>query len=376
MRIALISNEPPPYRIPVFKLIAQEPGVELLLIFCCRREPNRLWDLPTMEFAHTFLKERIFTRNGRYIHNNPDVINVLRRHAPEVVVTDGFNPTHLYAFAYAALTRCAHVAMTDGTDASERHLSFMHRSIRRIVYSRTQAYVAASDGGYRLFNQYGIAGSDAFKSCLCVDNGIFRAPAIDAALTEKRFDFIFSGRLEEVKNPLFAIDVAVAASKMLGRKLSIVFAGSGSMDTALKAHAAACAQWVDASFHGFAAQVQLPLLYQSARIFLFPTRWDPWGVVANEACAAGLPVIVSPHAGVAGELVRDHQNGFVCTLDVDVWAGKAAALLNDPALYRRFANASSDMVNDYTYRSATDGLVNACRHALRAPLNAVHAAGK
>ena len=58
-------------------------------------------------------------------------------------------------------------------------------------------------------------------------------------------------------------------------------------------------------FHGFAAQRELPDLYRSAKVFLFPTLADVWGVVANEACAAGLPVIVSPHAGVAGELVRD-----------------------------------------------------------------------
>jgi glycosyltransferase involved in cell wall biosynthesis len=376
MRIALVSNEPPPYRIPVFRLAAQAPGVDLLVIFCCRREPNRLWDLPPLEFPHTFLKERIVARNGRYIHHNPDVISVLRRYAPDMVVTDGFNPTHLYAFAYAALKRCAHVAMTDGTDASEKSLGIVHRTIRRIVYSRSHAYVAASDGGYRLFSQYGIAAGDMFKSCLCADNGAFDAAAFNTLPADKRFDFIFSGRLEEVKNPLFAIDVAVAASKMLGRRLSILFAGSGSMDNALKTHAAAKVQWIDATFHGFAAQTQLPSLYRSARIFLFPTVWDPWGVVANEACAAGLPVIVSPHAGVAGELVRDQQNGFVCTLDVDAWSGKAAALLSDPALYRRFSEASSNMVRAYTYRGAADGLIAACRHAQSAPHATMQTTGK
>lgn len=376
MRIALVSNEPPPYRIPVFKLAAQEPGVEFRVIFCCRREPNRLWDLPSLEFPHAFLNERIVTRNGRYIHNNPDVVSVLRRYAPDMVVTDGFNPTHLYAFAYAALARCAHVAMTDGTDASEKSLGIVHRAVRRIVYSRSQAYVAASEGGLRLFGQYGIAASDMFKSCLCADNSAFDANMSDAPPGEKRYDFIFSGRLEEVKNPLFAIDVAVSASKKLGRKLGILFAGAGSMDNALRAHAAANAQWIDAGFHGFAAQTQLPSLYRSARIFLFPTLWDPWGVVANEACAAGLPVIVSPNAGVAGELVRDQQNGFVCDLDVDAWAAKAVALLSNPVTYRRFSEASSSVVRAYTYRDAVDGLIAACRHAQGAPRAVMQTTGK
>lgn len=376
MRIALISNEPPPYRIPVFKLIAQELGVELLVIFCCRREPNRLWDLPPFEFPHTFLKEKIVTRHGRYIHNNPDVISVLRRYSPDVVVTDGFNPTHLYAFAYAAMMRRAHVAMTDGTDQSEKSLSIIHRTVRRIVYARSHAYVAASEGGYRLFRQYGVDADDVFKSCLCIDNSKFSYSATNATFEDKRFDFMFSGRLEDVKNPLFAIDVAVEASKLLRRRVSILFAGSGSMDNVVKAYAAARTQWIDASFHGFAAQSELPFLYQLARIFLFPTLWDPWGVVANEACAASLPVIVSPNAGVAGELVRDRQNGFVCSLDADVWAANATALLSDPKLYRRFADASGEAVLDYTYRSAADGLINACRHAARTPLSVMRMAGE
>ena len=37
---------------------------------------------------------------------------------------------------------------------------------------------------------------------------------------------------------------------------------------------------------GFARQEDLPRWYGASRVFLFPTQWDPWGVVANEACAA------------------------------------------------------------------------------------------
>src|SRR5947209_7444478 len=94
---------------------------------------------------------------------------------------------------------------------------------------------------------------------------------------------------------------------------------------------------VDTHFHGFAKQNELPALYRSARLFLFPTHADVWGVVANEACAAGLPVIVSPHAGVAGELVLDGENGFVCALDVKLWTERAASLLTNQETWTRFS---------------------------------------
>ena len=76
-RLALVVNEPPPYRITVFNRLAALPGIDLRVIFCCRREPNRQWNLPRMEFDHVFLRERIRTVHGRYIHNNPDVLLAL-----------------------------------------------------------------------------------------------------------------------------------------------------------------------------------------------------------------------------------------------------------------------------------------------------------
>jgi glycosyltransferase involved in cell wall biosynthesis len=363
VRIAFVANEPPPYRIPVFRIAAQEPGVAFSVFFCCRREPNRMWDLPPLDFPHAFLRERIITVRGRYIHNNPDVLPALRGYAPDVVVTDGYNPTHLYAFAYARFTGRAHVVMTDGTDASEKDLGPVHAAVRRIVYRRSRAFVAASDGGRRLFQRYGVRAGDCFTSCLCADNAAFAAFRAAGEPADERFDLVFSGRLEPVKNPGFAIDVALATARLLGRPLSLLFVGAGSLEDALRERAASCGDQVRIVFHGFAAQAQLPRLYRSGRVFLFPTSWDPWGVVANEACAAGLPVLVSPHAGVAGELVRDGRNGFVRCLDVETWARHAAALLADAEMYRSFSAASASIVDSYTYANAAAGLLAACRHA-------------
>src|SRR4051812_17807489 len=112
-KIVFITNDPAPYRVPIFNRMAQTPGISFHVIFCCNREPNRLWTLPPIRFAHTYLRRQFFTIRGRYIHNNPDVIGALKKLAPDVIVTDGFNPTHLYAFGYAAVKQIAHVAMTD-----------------------------------------------------------------------------------------------------------------------------------------------------------------------------------------------------------------------------------------------------------------------
>lgn len=360
MMIVLVTNGPVPYRIPALNRLAALPGIELHVIFCCRREPNRHWDLPPIEFACTYLRERIIRIGDRYIHNNPDVLPALRRLAPDVVITSGFNPTHLYAFAYAWLHQVPHIVMTDGTYDSERTLSLLHRMVRRLVFARSAAFVWASLGGQKLFASYGIAAARCFRACLCVENTRF---AERPGASEPPFDFIFCGRIEPVKNPGFAFDVALATAARLRRKVRILYVGDGSEQARIEERAARHGDAVEASFHGFASQQDLPPLYRSARIFLFPTSWDPWGVVANEACAAGLPVLVSPHAGAANELVVDGENGFVCDLDVQAWAARAELLLSQPGTYAAFSERSLSLVRGFTFDTASDGIMAACRHA-------------
>ncbi|HJV86991.1 MAG TPA: glycosyltransferase family 4 protein [Noviherbaspirillum sp.] len=362
-RLAILTNEPPPYRIPVFNRVARMPGFTVQVIFCAKREPNRQWDLPPCEFDHVFLRDRIKTVNGRYIHNNPDVIPALQRFAPDLLVLDGLNPTHLYAFFYAWLKGIPRIPLTDGTYLSEQNLSRVHKLVRKIVYSHSAAYLSASLGGRTLYESYGVPADHCFRSHLCTDNDAFMKTAEP---TEKKFDLIFCGRMVPEKGPLFALHVARETARRLGRKVNMLVVGSGSEEDRLKTAAAQQTDLVGCHFHGFALQRELPALYKSARIFLFPTHADVWGVVANEACAAGLPVIVTPHAGVAGELVLDGENGFVCELDADMWAERAARLLAQEELREKFSRRSLDLVREYSFDNAAAGLIDACRFALAA----------
>jgi glycosyltransferase involved in cell wall biosynthesis len=361
-KIAFVTNEPAPYRIPIFNKIAETPGFSLHVIFCCKREPNRQWSLPPFKFEHTFLRERINTVKGRYIHNNPDVIPALKRLAPDVVITDGFNPTHLYAFAYALVKGLPHVTMTDGTLESEKTLSTVHRLVRRFVYARSRAFVWASLGGKKLYESYGVLEGRCFRSCLCVENSVYFQEQLQEK-EQKQFDFIFCGRIESVKNPVFALDVALEVANRLKRKVKILFVGAGSLEEEVKKTASMYPDLLEATFNGFATQNELPALYRSARLFIFPTLWDPWGVVANEACAAGLPILVSPHAGVAGELVLNGENGFICDFDISLWADRAMLLLTQPDIYRKFSDRSRSLVSKYTFDDASSGIVTACRFA-------------
>ncbi len=360
IRVAVVTNIPAPYRVPVFNLLAAEAGIDLHVLYAARREPDRAWDLPEILHRHTFLRERFFTGKRTFIHNNPDVFGALRGLSPHVVVTTGFSPTYLYAFAYAQLFGRRHVAMTDGTLASEGNFSVAHRLLRQVVLSRSGAFVVASHGGRALLGEYGVPNEKIHFSPLCANTSVSwdgvrpRSPGLD---------LLFSGRLVDVKNPLFALQVAHGVAKRIGRRVSLGILGSGPLASELQARAAEMTDQVELRYAGHVAQADVPAWFAGARVFLFPTSWDPWGVVANEACLAGVPVIVSPHAGAAGELVCDGINGYVRPLELSQWIDTAAQLLADPALHSRLASQARVRVQPYTFENAAKGIADASRMA-------------
>jgi glycosyltransferase involved in cell wall biosynthesis len=80
--------------------------------------------------------------------------------------------------------------------------------------------------------------------------------------------------------------------------------------------------------------------YAAADVFVLPSVEDGYGLVTNEAMSAGLPVIVSDHAGSA-EVVREGENGFVVPArDLDVLTDRLNTLLRDTNLRRRMGAAA------------------------------------
>ena len=190
-RVVIVTNIPAPYRMDIYNHLAKHFGYDYFhVIFCAQKEANRDWVIEHSGFTHTFLKTNYMTWKGRYIHYNPDALSVLKQLKPDVIITTGFNPTHLLAFAYAVLTGKMHIPMTDGTVDSELKLSGLHRLVRRVVYRFSKRFIGASLGALRLYQSYGINTDRFYQSHLCANNTAFTA----LNTTNKSYDLLFSGR--------------------------------------------------------------------------------------------------------------------------------------------------------------------------------------
>jgi alpha-maltose-1-phosphate synthase len=89
----------------------------------------------------------------------------------------------------------------------------------------------------------------------------------------------------------------------------------------------------------FVPQGRLPDVYRQASVFVLPSIQDGFGMVAYEAAACGLPVIVSENVGAE---IRDGEDGFVVPIrDPDAIADRLVRLRDEDARRRMGASARS-----------------------------------
>jgi len=74
--------------------------------------------------------------------------------------------------------------------------------------------------------------------------------------------------------------------------------------------------------------------YQAADVFVFPGHSEGFGLVAVEAAACGLPVLMT-RIGVAERLIEDGVNGFLVDRDPTQIAARLSELVADPDRRRR-----------------------------------------
>jgi glycosyltransferase involved in cell wall biosynthesis len=98
---------------------------------------------------------------------------------------------------------------------------------------------------------------------------------------------LFVSAIEERKNPLAAADAAEAVG------MPLVAAGP-EKDAALAAELRR--RGVDV--RGYVSKEELVRLYQGAACFVFPTRYEGFGLDVLEAMACGTPVVATPDAAV------------------------------------------------------------------------------
>jgi glycosyltransferase involved in cell wall biosynthesis len=127
----------------------------------------------------------------------------------------------------------------------------------------------------------------------------------------------------------------------------LVIAGMGEYLDVLKGQTAALGVSDSVRFVGFIANEDRDRLYHVADLAIFPSLYEPFGIVALEALANACPLVVSDAGGLA-EVVQNGVTGLVVAADnPGALADAVIASLDRPDMARSRSAAALREIRDY-----------------------------
>lgn len=164
---------------------------------------------------------------------------------------------------------------------------------------------------------------------------------------------LFLGRLTVQKNPEQFLHIAKRVHT-LRSDIQFVMAGDGPAFAHLIDRACAMGLEECMVFTGKITTEEVQCLFFKASCFVMPSFSEPFGLVALEAIAHGVPVILSKQSG-ASEVIR---HGFIVDFwDADKMADCILTILRDESLARQLCFEAPQALRNLTWKTQTGQIV-------------------
>jgi len=362
-RLAIFTSHPIQYQAPLFRALAASGRVEPTVYFGSRHGVDVAmdsgfgaafrWDVPLLDgYEHVFLPNAA---------TKPDVSRfggVRLSNAADVLASGNHDALLVLGWQTRAHVQMLRAGWKVGVPLIVRGESTLQRSpsggarglarralwlparrrLYRAAFERVDAFLVIGSRNRDYYRAFGVPDEKFFWAPYGVDNDWFSLSEPARSMARERVRrqlgvgdlsvvFASSAKLIGRKRPFDLVD-AVAQLRRRGVDARAVFIGDGEERAAIVAHAGRAGVAEFTSITGFVNQAELPAWYAAADTLVLPSdSRETWGLVVNEAMAAGLPVVVSDAAGCSVDLVREGQNGFTYPCgDVPALAERLAAI--------------------------------------------------
>jgi glycosyltransferase involved in cell wall biosynthesis len=388
LRVLTISSHPIQYGAPLFRLMAKHPKLDFQVAFCSLRgaesgyDPefgaNVQWDVPLLDgYKWTHIPNRGNGSEGFFAWRNTGLWKFIRQGNFDAIISHVGYVRATFWIAYFA-ARSVGIPFIFGTDASSiepRDESKLKLAAKKViwpaVFSLAGQVLTASSAGRDMMISLGFPADRVSMTLDTVDNDwwLAQANAADRDETRRSLKFephekiiLFCAKLQPWKRPMDLLQ-AFAAAAIPDAKL--VFAGDGAQRAELEKEAATLNISDKVRFLGFVNQSHLPALYKSADLMVIPSRYEPFGLVVNEAMLCSCPVVASDRVGAVRDLITHRETGYVYRCgDSGALAALLQTALADPAQLQSIRERAMQRIAAWTPNASADALVEAVERAL------------
>jgi glycosyltransferase involved in cell wall biosynthesis len=384
-RLLLICSHPIQYASPVFRDMAKDPRLDILVAYCSLQGAERgvdpgfgvevTWDVPLFE-GYRWVQVPNRSPLGRIERFfgliNPGLWATVRKgNFDAVVAYTGYAYFSFWiALAAAKLRGVPVLVSTDATSILPRDGKRWKIPVKKFllpkIFGLADTVLTGSTAGSEYVHGLGIPEEKISLTPFAADNEWWRARVaeVDRAAVRRGWQVpeeapvaLFCAKLQSWKRPHDALE-AFAKAAVPGSYL--VFAGDGPLRTALEAESRALGVAERVRFLGFVNQSGLPPVYRGADIFVLPSEYDPCPVVVCEAMLCECPVALSDQIRGRFDLVRHGQTGYIFPCgDIEALTKILGGALSDRARLREMGLAAAKRMETWSHRENIAALIEA-----------------
>lgn len=173
----------------------------------------------------------------------------------------------------------------------------------------------------------------------------------------------FVGRVTYQKGPAYFVQSAHRALQ-LQPNLRFQVIGTGDLLPSMRQLAWELGIVDQFTFHGFQNAQTVETLLAQSDVFVMPSVSEPFGIVALEAMAQQIPIIISKQSGVAECLMHALKVDF---WDTELMADRIVSLIRRPRLRRELQRHGSREVERFNWENSARRCIDVYRKTKRRP---------
>jgi len=376
-KVLIVTNVPQDYRIAMFNalnLLLQKENIQFKVAFGAagyKRRKSKL-DFNKMKFDYTILESTKFTFGSteNTMFTYPGLLKLHKEYRPDMTFVIGYSPATIKLWFYSFFMNINYFIWSGSVNFKGRKDSTLRKILRKILVKRAKGFIAYGTKAKEYLVYLGAPENKIHIAINTVDTHFFNEIAkkrLNRKVNTQK-QLLYLGYLTPGKK-IDDLIKTINELKNLRNDFVLRIIGDGPAIENLKSLTSELHLTDIIKFEGFKQKNDLPPFMEQTDCFLFQTGCDIWGLVLNEAMAAGLPCIVSPNAGAARDLVFDTKNVLI----LDFGSHKIAAsrineLLNDEVLLQKMGYSANEFIeSNVTAEKSAQGFISAikqyCSHA-------------
>lgn len=241
---------------------------------------------------------------------------------PDAIAISGWsNPESMIAIGWGLKNRIPLIVQSESQADDAKRFAF-REAIKRHIVSLCDAALVGGPTHASYMASLGIPANRIYLGYNAVDNQhFFNGANIARSSAEKlrkqmalpnRY-ILASARFIAKKNLVNLVEAYSDATKLVGSAPDLVILGEGDQKDAIIKAIARSGVSKRVHLFGFKSYEVLPSFYGLSEGFVHVSSVEQWGLVINEAMAAGVPVVASDRCGATRSLIEHNRSGLIVT---------------------------------------------------------------